>query len=268
MAVQIPPLSTPLPTTAGLTESQFNTSMNTLISELDPFGTAANALAAETEDNALVAANAAISASAASDTSTAKAAEAAASAAIAVNAPGTSATSTTSLTIDGNNKTLTIQTGKSIVPGMFAMLAYTTDPTKWMYGIVTAYNSGTGSLTLSNVTYSGSGTFAAWTLSLSAPQARRDLYINSNTQLAAGYTYIADSAPGALTLTMPANPTIGDSLTIKDRTDSWLKNNVTLARNGQNFVNALGSGVAENLVLNLHNIELTLIFTTSGWRAV
>lgn len=208
--------------------------------------------------------NAASSASAASTSAT----DAASSAVTAINAPGTSATSTTSLTIDNNNKTLTIQTGKSIVVGMFAMLAYTTDATKWMYGVVTAYNSGTGSLTLSNITYSGSGTYAVWTLSLSAPQTRRDLYINSNTQLAVGYTYIIDSTGGVLTHTMPLTPSIGDMLTIRDCTNSWTTNNVTLSRNGQNFVNALGVGVAENLVLNLSNVNISLIFTAAGWRAI
>lgn len=53
MAIQIPLLSKPLPTTSGMTEEQFNTSMNQFINELDPYGTAANALAVEVEENAL-----------------------------------------------------------------------------------------------------------------------------------------------------------------------------------------------------------------------
>lgn len=92
---------------------------------------------------------------------------AAASAASAVSAPGTNATSTTSLTIGTGSKALTIQTGKSIVVGMSVKVAYTTDPTKWMYGDVTAYNSGTGSLTVNVTKIASTGTFAAWTISLS-----------------------------------------------------------------------------------------------------
>lgn len=91
---------------------------------------------------------------------------AAASAATAVNAPGTSATSTTSLTIGTGSKTLTIQTGKSIVVGMSVKIASTASPTNWMAGDVTAYNSGTGSLTVNSALTSGSGTIAAWTVSL------------------------------------------------------------------------------------------------------
>ena len=55
--------------------------------------------------------NAATSATNSANSATA----AAASATTAVNAPGTNATSTTSLTISAASKTLTIQTGKSIV---------------------------------------------------------------------------------------------------------------------------------------------------------
>lgn len=92
---------------------------------------------------------------------------ASASAASAVSAPGTSATSTTSLTIGAGSKTLTIQTGKSIVVGMTVKIAYTTTPTSWMCGDVTAYDSGTGALTVNVTDTNGSGTYAAWTVSLS-----------------------------------------------------------------------------------------------------
>ena len=86
----------------------------------------------------------------------------AASAATAIMAPGTSATRTTSLAVGTGSKTLTIQTGKNIVVGMFVNVAYTTSPTTWMAGVVTAYDSGTGSLTIVAALYSGTGTFASW----------------------------------------------------------------------------------------------------------
>lgn len=95
------------------------------------------------------------------------AATAAAAAATAVNAPGTSATSTTSLTIGTGAKNLTIQTGKSISVGMSVKIASTAGPTNWMFGDVTAYNSGTGSLDVNVTDINGSGTLSAWTVSLS-----------------------------------------------------------------------------------------------------
>lgn len=45
----IPLLSTPLPTTSGMTEEEFNLSMNTFIDELTPYAQGANALAEQVE---------------------------------------------------------------------------------------------------------------------------------------------------------------------------------------------------------------------------
>lgn len=111
--------------------------------------------------------NAASSASAASTS----AASAAGSAQTAANAPGTSATSTTSLAIGTGSKTLTVQAGKSLVIGMSVKIASTATPTNWMYGDITAYDSGTGALTVNVTKISGSGTVAAWTVSLSGAAA-------------------------------------------------------------------------------------------------
>nr|MBP8298410.1 hypothetical protein [Burkholderiales bacterium] len=95
------------------------------------------------------------------------AAVASAAAASAVTGASTSATSTTSVSIGIGFRNLTIQTGKNIVIGMTVKIAVTADGTTWMAGDVTAYNSGTGVLDV-NVTHTqGSGTYAAWTVSLS-----------------------------------------------------------------------------------------------------
>ena len=92
---------------------------------------------------------------------------AAASATTALNAPGTNATSTTSTSLATGAKTINIQTGKSIVPGMQVMVANTASPaTQYMRGTVTAYNTGTGQLDI-NIDYIlGSGTISTWTVSL------------------------------------------------------------------------------------------------------
>ncbi|MFN3858105.1 MAG: hypothetical protein ACK4RV_10165 [Caulobacter sp.] len=93
---------------------------------------------------------------------------AAASAASALNAPGTNATSTTSLAIGTGTKAFTIQTGKAFSIGQVMVAASAADPSNQMTGIVTAHNSGTGALTLDVSDTNGSGTYADWTLSLSA----------------------------------------------------------------------------------------------------
>jgi len=106
------------------------------------------AVAAQVASNALVASNAAAS---------------------AVTGASTSASSTTSLAISTGSKSLTIETGKNIVIGMTVKIAVTADGTQWMAGDVTAYTSGTGALVVNVTTTQGSGTFAAWTVSLSGP---------------------------------------------------------------------------------------------------
>lgn len=87
---------------------------------------------------------------------------------LAFNFNATNSTSSTSLTIGtGSNKTLTVQTGKSYVPGMTIKPASTASPTNWMLGDVVSYDSGTGVLVFYPRTSNGSGTFADWTISQS-----------------------------------------------------------------------------------------------------
>jgi len=84
----------------------------------------------------------------------------------AFNFNATNSTSTTSLLISVASKSLTVQTGKSYQPGMAVTIAYTTDPSQWMRGEVTSYNSGTGALVV-NVRFISDtvGTYTAWTIS-------------------------------------------------------------------------------------------------------
>lgn len=92
------------------------------------------------------------------------------SATIALNAPGTSATSTTSVAIATGSKTITLaQTDKLFALGQTVSIAYTTTPTNRMIGEITAFNSGTGAMTVNVTRIDGSGTFAAWTVSLCGP---------------------------------------------------------------------------------------------------
>lgn len=71
-------------------------------------------------------------------------------------------TSTTSLTIGTGSKVLTVQTGLGYVIGYPLRISSSASPTNYMDGIVTDYNTGTGSLTVNVLSVSGSGTIAAW----------------------------------------------------------------------------------------------------------
>ena len=155
----------------------FNVAMAT------PFRTQTNAVAAASYENALDAAASANAATLQASTASAQAVLAiaqavlatneannsAASALSAVNAPGTSGTSVTSLTVSSGTQTFTTQTAKAWVVGQPVSIARTSAPgTTCMYGTITAYNSGTGSMSvLVGTGFIGSGTFTDWTIGLS-----------------------------------------------------------------------------------------------------
>ena len=95
-------------------------------------------------------------------------AEAEAAAQSAINAPGTNATSTTSLAISTGSKSLTLaQTGKSFVVGQYVQIVNST--TAWMVGLITAFNSGTGAMTVNVTNTGGSSTLASWTITPTNP---------------------------------------------------------------------------------------------------
>lgn len=92
----------------------------------------------------------------------------------AVASPSSAGTSTTSLSIALGSVTFTIQTGKSFSVGQFATVSYTTLPRNLMHGVITAYNSGTGSMTVYVYRVEspdGVGPYTAWTVAVSGPQA-------------------------------------------------------------------------------------------------
>lgn len=129
----------------------------------------------------------------------ASASAASASAAAAIAAPGTSATSTTSVTIGTGTKVFTIQTGKALVVGAFVTVARTAAPSNAMYGQISAYDAGTGSLTIDVQTTAGSGTFTDWTVSLSGRPGPAGV-AGSISATAFSYTFsttTSDADPGA-----------------------------------------------------------------------
>lgn len=82
------------------------------------------------------------------------------------------ATSTTSLTVSGSGViTPTVQTNKGFAPGQFVVISVTADPAVQMGGTVTAYDYTTGVLSVSVSQSAGTGTYAAWTVALSAAAA-------------------------------------------------------------------------------------------------
>jgi hypothetical protein len=102
----------------------------------------------------------------------------------ALNAPGTLATSTTSNSITTGSKTFTIQTGKLFAVGAFVLIASAANVNNYMIGQVTSYNTVTGVLVVNVSTTNGTGTFADWSISLTALAA-----LAGTAQLAANNTF-------------------------------------------------------------------------------
>jgi hypothetical protein len=79
----------------------------------------------------------------------------------------TNATSTTSLSIATGSKSLTlVESGKAYTIGQYVIIASTASPTNYMVGQVTSF-SGT-SLVVNVTVINGSGTIAAWSISVTA----------------------------------------------------------------------------------------------------
>lgn len=86
--------------------------------------------------------------------------------------------------------------------------------------------------------------------------------INANATLLAGRRYYVTSS-SALTLTLPASPTINDQIDIFDASGNASTYNITVARNGK-----LINGNAGNFIIDVNGSWYTLVFTgnTYGWK--
>jgi hypothetical protein len=86
--------------------------------------------------------------------------------------------------------------------------------------------------------------------------------LTANATLVAGERIFANSTAAAFTLTLPSTPADGATIQIIDVAGTFRTNNVTVARAGEKIQN-----LTEDLVLNLNNAAITLIYSgsTFGW---
>jgi hypothetical protein len=72
-----------------------------------------------------------------------------------------------------------------------------------------------------------------------------------------------DTSGGAVTITLPASPAVGDNVRFMDLAGTFATNNLTIARNGQEIFNT-----ADNLVVTTNDAAFQLIYTgsTYGWK--
>jgi hypothetical protein len=81
----------------------------------------------------------------------------------------------------------------------------------------------------------------------------------ANYTASTGNKILANTSGGTFTITLPATPSAGDSLTIADG-DNWVTTNLTVARNGSTI-----KGLSENITLDVANIMVDFIYSGSTW---
>lgn len=190
---------------------------------------------------------------------------------------GGGATSASTVTIGTGSKTFVLATG-SFVLGQYVTIVSTASPANLMFGQVTAMNITTGQCTVNVIYTAGTGSFSAWTLSLSPPgtttftASSADTLYNKTIDIAtttfsggtipvvAGGTGIASYttgdliyASGTTTLAACAAVATGNALISGGvgAAPSWGKIGLTThvtgtlpAANGGTGLSALGAGIA------------------------
>jgi hypothetical protein len=126
--------------------------------------------------------------------------------------------------------------------------------TDWEYGgdyPVNSVNGQTGNVSL------GSSDVAAEPIDYTV--------VTSAQTLINGAKVAADTTAGAFTLTLPATPSNGDTITVLDYAGTFDTNNLTIARNGSNI-----ESLAEDMTCNVEDAAFTLVFvgSTVGWKVV
>lgn len=124
----------------------------------------------------------------------------------------------------------------------------------------TLTNIPNNALTNSSITVNGSAVSLGGSVTIvTGPTSSA---VSSNITMAANNNYFVDTT-AARTLTLPASPTLGDTIVIYDATGTAATNNITIARNGSNI-----NGVADNAIIDVNQASSTFVYTGAavGWR--
>ena len=80
-----------------------------------------------------------------------------------------------------------------------------------------------------------------------------------------GNGYFVNTTSGAITVTLPATPSAGDIVAVKDYAQTFATNNCTIARNGSNI-----EGTTTDQILNGNAESVTFVYvdSTKGWLLV
>jgi hypothetical protein len=88
---------------------------------------------------------------------------------------------------------------------------------------------------------------------------------SANFTAVSGVGYFCDTSSAAFTVTLPASPSVGDIVAIKDWSSTAATNNITIGRNGQKI-----EGNTTDGAINVHGEAQTIVFSgaSRGWMVV
>jgi len=160
----------------------------------------------------------------------------------------------TGLTLAGN--TFSINTSTTVDTSTAQTLT-----NKTMSGASNTFSSiPNNALSNSSITINGATVSLGGSTTISAaptPQA-----VSSNITMQANYNYFVDTT-AARTLTLPASPSLGDTIAIYDASGSAATNNITVSRNGNKI-----NGQTEDALVDVNQAVAMLVYTgaTLGWK--
>jgi hypothetical protein len=88
---------------------------------------------------------------------------------------------------------------------------------------------------------------------------------SSNATMSVNSGYFVDTSSSPKTMTLPASPSLGDTIRINDLAGSFFTNNLTVARNSNKI-----QGVADDLLIDYSQASVTLVYSNStyGWKVL
>jgi len=113
----------------------------------------------------------------------------------------------------------------------------------------------------SSVTVNGSSVALGGSVDISAGTSWQTEKTTSFTAVA-GEGYFVNTTSGAITVTLPASPSLGDEVSIIDASGTADTNNITIGRNSENI-----QGTAADLTISTERAGFTLVYfnSTQGW---
>ena len=80
-----------------------------------------------------------------------------------------------------------------------------------------------------------------------------------------GVGYFCDTTSAAFTATLPATPSAGDIIGIRDYAQTFANNNLTIGRNSSKI-----DGITSDLILSTNGTAVTLVYvdSTQGWKSI